>query len=52
MNKLARWAARHQILAATIATGIVFGCLYAADRIDRANTAELRMQMMAPRSWT
>jgi copper homeostasis protein CutC len=52
MNKLDRWAARHRVLASAIATAIVFGCLYAANQIDRANTAEIRMQMMASRSWT
>ncbi|MBR8182148.1 hypothetical protein KDW54_07025 [Burkholderia ambifaria] len=52
MRKLDRWATRHRILASAIAAVIVFGCLYAADQIDRDNTAALRMQMMTPRSWT
>ncbi|WP_157130333.1 hypothetical protein [Burkholderia pseudomallei] len=52
MNKLDRWAARHRILAVAITTGIVFGCLYAANQIDRANTTKLRMQMMTSRNWT
>lgn len=52
MNKLDRWAARHRILASATVSAIVFGCLYAANRIDRASTTELRMQMMASRNWT
>jgi hypothetical protein len=52
MNKLDRWATRHRILASAIATAIVFGCLYAANQIDRANTAEIRMQMAYTRGAT